>query len=232
MLLEIKNLDAWYGKIQVLHGINIKAQEGKTTCIIGPNGAGKSTVLKSMFSQVGKKQGKIIFENMDITHDNPVELVRLGISYVPQGRVVFPSLTVEENLVLGAFIKKKCGGELRFIYEKFPILKERRNQKAGFLSGGEQQMLGIGRALMIEPKLMILDEPSAGLSPRVKLQVFNRLDGIKKSGIAILVVEQNARMALEYSDYAYVLEQGKNVLEGSGKSLLKDKRVQHLYLGH
>lgn len=231
-LLEIKNLEAWYGKIQVLHKVNLVAEKNKMTCIIGPNGAGKSSVLKSIFSQVTMKHGRILFEDMDVTNKKPEELVRLGISYVQQGKPIFPRLTVKENLELGAYTKEKCEKELQFIYSKFPILKHRENQKAGYLSGGEQQMLAIGRALMSEPKLLILDEPSAGLSPKIKLQIFDKLDEIKKIGVTILIVEQNARMALEYSDYAYVLETGNNVLEGHGNKLLKDNRVQHLYLGH
>ena len=148
-MMEVKNLEAWYNKIQALQKVNLKIKEEKITCIIGPNGAGKSTVLKSIFSQVTRKQGRILFENKDISNKKPEELVKLGISYVPQGRPIFPSLTIEENLALGAYTKKECKKELEFIYGKFPILKERKDKKAGYLSGGEQQMLAIGRALML-----------------------------------------------------------------------------------
>ena len=200
--------------------------------IIGPNGAGKSTVLKNVFGIVAKRKGSILFENKNIIKMKPNEIVKIGISYVPQGRSVFPTLTVQENLQLGAFIRKDAiESDLNKIYEKFPILEERKNQKAGLLSGGEQQMVAIGRALMLKPKLMLLDEPSLGLSPKIKKEIFEKIKEIRDSGVTILLVEQNARMALEMSDRAYVLETGRNKLEGTGKELLKDKRVQHLYLG-
>ncbi|MEK6862157.1 MAG: ABC transporter ATP-binding protein, partial [Nanoarchaeota archaeon] len=170
--------------------------------------------------------------NKNIINMQPNEIVKIGISYVPQGRSVFPTLTVEENLQLGAFIRKDAiESDLEKVYEKFPILEERKNQKAGLLSGGEQQMVAIGRALMLKPKLMLLDEPSLGLSPKIKREIFEKIKEIRDSGVTILLVEQNARMALEMSDRAYVLETGRNKLEGTGKELLKDKRVQHLYLG-
>ncbi|MEK6861601.1 MAG: ABC transporter ATP-binding protein [Nanoarchaeota archaeon] len=231
-ILQIQDLESWYGKTQILNSINIHVNKKEIVSIIGPNGAGKSTVLKNVFGIVTKRKGSILFENKNIIKMKPNEIVKIGISYVPQGRSVFPTLTVQENLQLGAFIRKDAiESDLNKIYEKFPILEERKNQKAGLLSGGEQQMVAIGRALMLKPKLMLLDEPSLGLSPKIKKEIFEKIKEIRDSGVTILLVEQNARMALEMSDRAYVLETGRNKLEGTGKELLKDKRVQHLYLG-
>ncbi len=231
-ILQIQDLESWYGKTQILNSINIHVNKKEIVSIIGPNGAGKSTVLKNVFGIVAKRKGSILFENKNIIKMKPNEIVKIGISYVPQGRSVFPTLTVQENLQLGAFIRKDAiESDLNKIYEKFPILEERKNQKAGLLSGGEQQMVAIGRALMLKPKLMLLDEPSLGLSPKIKKEIFEKIKEIRDSGVTILLVEQNARMALEMSDRAYVLETGRNKLEGTGKELLKDKRVQHLYLG-
>ena len=231
MILEIKNLEAWYGKMQILHGVNVNVKEGDVVSIIGPNGAGKSTVLKSIFGLTTRK-GEIIFDGKDIIKMNPENIASLGISYVPQGRSVFSSLTVEENLELGVYIKKvNVEEKLEEIYERFPRLKERRKVKTGLLSGGEQQMVAIGRSLISYPRLILLDEPSLGLSPKIKRMIFDKVKDIRELGITILVVEQNARMALEVSERAYVLEAGKNRLDGRGKELLKDKRVQHLYLG-
>ena len=231
-ILQIKDLEAWYSKIQILHNVDIHINKKEIVSIIGPNGAGKSTVLKSIFGIVKKIKGNILFDNKNIINMKPNEIVKIGISYVPQGRSVFPTLTVQENLQLGAFIRKDTIElDLNKVYEKFPVLKERKNQKAGLLSGGEQQMVAIGRALMLKPKLMLLDEPSLGLSPKIKREIFEKILEIRDSGVTILLVEQNARMALEMSDRAYVLETGRNKLEGTGKELLKDKRVQHLYLG-
>lgn len=231
-ILQIQNLESWYAKIQILHSVNLYVNKNEIVSIIGPNGAGKSTVLKSIFGLVKKRKGSIAFENKNIINMQPNEIVNMGISYVPQGRSVFTTLTVQENLQLGAYIRKdKFENDLNLIYNKFPILKERKNQKAGLLSGGEQQMVAIGRALMLKPKLILLDEPSLGLSPKIKRDIFEKIQEIRDSGVTVLLVEQNARMALEMSDRAYVLETGKNKLEGAGKELLKDKRVQHLYLG-
>ncbi len=231
-ILEISNLESWYGKVQILHGVHMKVPNGSMVSVIGPNGAGKSTVLKNVFGLVEKRKGSIMFEGKEIIKRRPEDIVRLGISYVPQGRSVFPSLTVQENLELGAYIRSDATEkDVQEIYEKFPRLKERKQQRAGLLSGGEQQMVSIGRALMLQPKLMLLDEPSLGLSPQVKKLIFEKVKEINEAGVTILVVEQNARMSLEYADYAYVLETGENKLEGQGKKLVKDPRVQHLYLG-
>jgi len=232
-ILALEDLNAWYGKVQILHGVNIHVNQGEVVSIIGPNGAGKSTCLKSVFGLVGKRTGTIHFCGTSITDLPTDKIVKLGISFVPQGRSVFPSLTVLENLELGAYIRKDdIQSDLNDVLEKFPRLKERQHQKAGLLSGGEQQMLAIGRALMTKPKLMLLDEPSLGLSPKTKQLIFEKIVEINRTeGISMLIVEQNARLSLSLSDRAYVLELGRNKLSGAGKDLLHDKRVQHLYLG-
>ncbi|HIH43086.1 TPA: ABC transporter ATP-binding protein [Candidatus Woesearchaeota archaeon] len=238
-LLEIKNLESWYGKVKILNGVDIHIAEGEIVSLIGPNGAGKSTVLKNIFGLIEKRHGEILFngdgKHINLLNKTSQQIVKTGISYVPQGRSVFPSLTVQENLDMGAYIREDKKSEimhdLNYAYEKFPILRQRKNQKAGLLSGGEQQMLAIARALMLHPKLMLLDEPSLGLSPKTKFAIFEKIKEINKSGVTILIVEQNARMSLEMSDRAYVLELGKNKLEGNAKDLTKDERVQHLYLG-
>jgi ABC-type branched-subunit amino acid transport system ATPase component len=231
-LLQIKDLDAWYGNVQILHKVSIGIGKGEIVSIIGPNGAGKSTLLKAVFGLVGKRKGKIAFLGKEISKVSTSNIVRKGICYVPQGRSVFPSLTVNENLEMGAFIRKNGVKErLNEVYDKFPLLKQRKSQKAGLLSGGEQQMLALGRALMLKPKLLLLDEPSLGLSPKIKKVIFDKIREINSEGISILIVEQNARMSLSMSSRAYVLETGKNKLQGTGKGLLNDKRVQKLYLG-
>jgi len=231
-ILEIKNLESWYGEMQILHSVNLHVNQGEIVSIIGPNGAGKSTVLKNIFGLIKKRRGSVIFKGKSIIHLSPQHIVKAGICYVPQGRSIFPSLTVQENLEMGAYINTKTAQEdLALVYEKFPRLRERKEQKAGLLSGGEQQMVSLGRALMLHPKLLLLDEPSLGLSPKIKRLIFEKILAINNEGVSILIVEQNARLSLEMSHRAYVLEIGQNKLEGTGKSLLKDKRVQHLYLG-
>jgi neutral amino acid transport system ATP-binding protein len=231
-LLDIRNLDAWYGKVQILDKVSIHMDRGEIVSIIGPNGAGKSTLLKSIFGLVTKRRGIIAFRGKEISKVKTSSIVRKGICYVPQGRSVFPSLTVKENLEMGSFIRQKgMKKRLDDVFEKFPMLKQRKNQKAGLLSGGEQQMVALGRALMLRPRLLLLDEPSLGLSPRIKKQIFDKVREVNDEGISVLIVEQNAKMSLQMSDRAYVLETGKNKLEGEGKKLLNDKRVQKLYLG-
>lgn len=232
-LLEIRNLESWYGPVQVLFDVHLKIYPGEMVCIIGPNGAGKSTILKNVFGLIKKNKGDILLDNKHIRKYSPDKVVRQGVSFVPQGRSVFPNLTVKENLELGAYIRKDdISEDLKAVFEKFPRLKERQKQKAGLLSGGEQQMVALGRALMIKPKLLLLDEPSLGLSPQVKQLIFEKIVEInRKEGITVLVVEQNARLSLALSNYAYVLDLGKNRLEGKGRKLLKDKRIGKLYLG-
>lgn len=232
-ILEIKKLEASYGKLQILHGIDMKVYSGEIVSIIGPNGAGKSTALKSVFGLIRQRKGDILFQGKDIMKLRPEQIVREGITFVPQGRSVFAGLTVLENLKLGAYIRTDdISQDIKRVFEKFPLLRERQHQKAGLLSGGEQQMVAIGRALMVKPKLILLDEPSLGLSPKMKQLIFEKIVEINKTdGVSVLVVEQNARLSLKLSDRAYVLELGRNKLEGPGKKLLHDEKVRHLYLG-
>lgn len=232
-MLEIYGLESWYDRVQVLHEVTLRVYPSEMVCIIGPNGAGKSTVLKNIFGLVKKNSGDIIFDGKHIRKCAPDKIVRHGIAIVPQGRSVFPNLTVRENLELGAYIRDEpIEKEIEEIFVRFPLLRARQNQKAGLLSGGEQQMLAMGRALLLKPRLLLLDEPSLGLSPQLKQQIFQKIVEInKKDGISVLVVEQNARLSLALSDYAYVLELGRNCLSGDAKKLLHDKRVAKLYLG-
>lgn len=232
-MLKIRNLVANYGAANVLHGVNIDVDNDQIVSIIGPNGAGKSTVLKSIFNITRVPSGEIIFNGESIKGLPTEDIVTKGICYVPQGRSIFGTMTVEENLEMGAYIRndKEIKRDLDYVYSKFPRLFERRTQRAKTLSGGEQQMVSIGRALMLKPKLLLLDEPSIGLAPKVIEEVFEKVFEIKADGAAILMVEQNAAFALEISDYGYVLEQGNNKYEGEGKALLHDKKVGQLYLG-
>ncbi|MEZ4087764.1 MAG: ABC transporter ATP-binding protein [Candidatus Gracilibacteria bacterium] len=233
-MLTIQNLTANYGGPDILKNVNIHVKEGEIVTIIGPNGAGKSTVLKSIFGMTNIVEGKINFYEENMVGVKTADVIKRGICYVPQGRSVFPSLTVEENLEMGAFIrsdKAKVKKDLHYVYEKFPKLYQRRHQKTKTMSGGEQQMVSIGRALMLQPQLLLLDEPSIGLAPKIVAEVFEKCEEIKQSGTAVLMVEQNANIALEYSDRGYVLELGENRLEGTGKELLSNKKVGELYLG-
>ena len=197
-LLEVKDLASWYDQVQILHNVHIKVYPKEMVCIIGPNGAGKSTILKNIFGLIKKNSGDVLFEGKHIRKLSPDKIVREGISLVPQGRSIFPNLTVRENLELGAYIRTDAiASDLDAVFAHFPRLKERQHQKAGLLSGGEQQMVALGRALMIKPKLLLLDEPSLGLSPQLKQQIFEKIVEInRKEGIAVLVVEQNARLSL------------------------------------
>lgn len=233
-MLIIKNLTANYGGPNIIHNINLAVCEGEIVTIIGPNGAGKSTVLKSIFGFTKIVKGHITYFDESLIGLPTAEIIERGICYMPQGRSVFPSLTVEENLEIGAFIRKDkrvVRHDIHLVYEKFPQLYKRRHQKTKTLSGGEQQMMAIGRALMLQPKLLLLDEPSIGLAPQIMMELFEKCVNIKKSGTAILMVEQNASVALDYSDRGYVLELGKNRFEGSGKQLLRNKNIRELYLG-
>jgi len=232
-LLELKNIEAWYGKLQVLKGVNMKVERGEFVCIIGPNGSGKSTTLKCVNGLIQKKKGTVLFEGKNISKKQAHDVTKLGISIVPQGRRVFGTMTVEENLEMGGFILDKVvvKDRLKEVYRFLPELKKWRSKRATFLSGGQQQLLSFGRALMLKPKLIILDEPSLGLSPKAMKHIFEKIVQINKAGTTVLMVEQNAKMALSLCDRAYVLELGKNRLTGKGKDLLKDKRVSKLYLG-
>lgn len=233
-MLSIQNLTAGYGGPPIIKNVHLHVNEGEIVTVIGPNGAGKSTVLKSIFGLTKIHDGEVNFFQENLTGLRTKDYVTRGICYMAQGRSVFPTLTVEENLEMGAYIrkdKKEIKKDMDYVYEKFPRLHERRNQKTKTLSGGEQQMVSLGRTLMLKPVLLLLDEPSIGLAPRVVEEVFQKILEIKKEGTAILMVEQNAAAALAISDRGYVLELGENRHEGDAKSLLKDPKIGELYLG-
>jgi branched-chain amino acid transport system ATP-binding protein len=231
-LIEVRDLHAGYGGVPIVHGVNIAIDASDIGVIIGPNGAGKSTVLKTIFGLVTASQGAIVFAGRDITNAEPDALVPLGLSFVPQEFNVFTSLTVEENLEMGAYIRTDdIGPTIRSVYAMFPDLAAKRRQKAGELSGGQRQMVAMGRALMSEPKLLLLDEPSAGLSPRYVGQVFEQVQRINRSGVGILMVEQNARQALGFATKGFVIVAGENRFTGSGRDLLDDPEVGRAFLG-
>ena len=232
-MLTISNLKAGYNGMEILHGIDLEVKPKKIVALIGPNGAGKSTVLKSIFNLCEIYSGKIIFKNKNITKMPTYQLIYEGISYVPQGRQVFSNLTVKENLEMGAFImggRQLIERNIEDVFKKFPILKERKNELALNLSGGEQQMLAIGRALIQDPELLLLDEPSLGLAPKVMKEIFEKIKEINKEGVSIIIVEQNAKKAVEIADKTYILEDGKVALKG-GKEILEDKRIKDIYFG-
>ncbi len=233
-MLLINDLHVSYGGIKALRGITLRIEDNKIVTLIGANGAGKSSTLRSIMNLVKKESGKVYFDDEDITNFKTMDIVKKGIVLSPEGRRVFSNLTVEENLILGAYTvndKSKVENQMGKIYEIFPILKERSWQKAGTLSGGEQQMLAVGRALMVKPKVLMLDEPSLGLAPLLVKDIFDIIKEIHSQGNTILLVEQNAKKALEVADYGYVLETGNLVLEGEGKELLNDEKVKAAYLG-
>jgi branched-chain amino acid transport system ATP-binding protein len=232
-ILVVDELVAGYiPEVNILNGCNIEVRKGEFVGVIGPNGAGKSTVLKAILGQCGVRSGQVRFLDNDITGMKAHELVEQGVGYVPQTQNVFQSLTVSENLEMGCFIKPSVFEErFEYVTSLFPKLRERANQRAGSLSGGERQMVAMGRALMMEPKLLLLDEPSAGLSPVLQDEVFIQCKRINAEGIAILMVEQNARRCLQVTDRGYVLDQGKNAYTGTGRQLLEDPNVIKLYLG-
>lgn len=232
ILLKIENLESWYGKLQILKGIDMEINKGELVAIIGPNGSGKSTTLKSIFGLVKNKKGKIIYNKQNLVSRKPSEIVKIGISIVPQGRRVFSTMTVEENLEIGGFIlrnKEEVEKRIQQVYDYFPVLKEKKHQKATFLSGGQQQMLSIGRALMLNPDLLLLDEPSLGLSPKLMKEIFQKIKEINKKGTTIILVEQNAIAALEICDKAYILETGKVVLKDAKQ--VSKKQFQDVYFG-
>lgn len=233
-LLEVKDLHVHYGVIEALKGVSIKVEPGQIVTLIGANGAGKTSLMHAISGIVKKTEGEIIFKDKSIFKSNTAHIVADGLVQVPEGRHVFPGLSVYENLMMGAYLrkdKKNLQDDLNKIYERFPILEKRKNQDASTLSGGEQQMLAMGRALMARPTLLLLDEPSMGLAPILVKEIFSIISDIQKSGTTILLVEQNARMALSIADYAYVLETGKVVLEGPAKELANSAEVQEAYLG-
>ncbi len=234
MMLKVEDLVVSYGGIEALKGISIEVEEGKIITLVGANGAGKSTTLRSIVGLVKPKSGKIIFEDKNLLNIQTKDLVKMGITLVPEGRRVFPNLSVLENLKLGAFARKdeiNIKSDLEWVYSLFPRLKERTWQLAGTLSGGEQQMLAVGRALMSRPRLMMMDEPSLGLAPLIVKEIFRIIKEVNKKGVTILLIEQNANAALHIADTGYVLETGNIALKGTGKELLSNDDVKKAYLG-
>lgn len=233
-MLEIKDIEVFYGMIQAIKGLSFEVNEGEVIALIGANGAGKTTILHTITGLLSPKKGSVIFEGKDITKVPAHKIVSLGIAHVPEGRRVFAELTVYENLKMGAYTRKdknETEQTLEMVYKRFPRLEERKNQLAGTLSGGEQQMLAMGRALMSHPKIIVMDEPSMGLSPILVNQIFDIIEEVSKSGTTVLLVEQNAKKALSIADRAYVLETGKIVLDGDAKELLNDDSIKKAYLG-
>lgn len=235
-LLEIKNIETFYGLIYALRGVSLSLEEGTITAVLGNNGAGKSTILKTVMGLIEDQpdKGTIEFMGKRIDRKDPEQLVRMGISYVPEGRQVFDELTVRENLLMGAYRRHDRAGireDFKRIYGYFSVLDERQDQLAGTLSGGEQQMLAIGRALMNRPKLLFLDEPSLGLSPILVMEIFAIITKINEEGVTILLVEQNARMALKIAHFGLILENGRFVMKGTAEDLMEDEDVREFYLG-
>jgi len=232
-ILEAENITAGYtSEVNILSNVGMHLKSGQIVSVIGPNGAGKSTLLKTIFGILKPAKGKIRLRGEDITGLKPDKIAKKGISYVPQVNNVFPSLTIQENLDMGAFIRSDDYSQrLDQIYQLFPILGERKKQKAGQLSGGQRQMVAMGRALMVDPQVLLLDEPSAGLAPNLVEMIFEKIIDINKTGVSMIIVEQNARKALKMADHGYVLAMGRNVMDDSGKALLNNEEVGRLYLG-
>jgi branched-chain amino acid transport system ATP-binding protein len=235
-MLEIKNIETWYGKVKVLNGISFTVEEGKVTAILGNNGAGKSTTLNSIMGLIDDQpeKGAIYFEGRPIHRKDTEKIVALGIAYVPEGREIFAELTVKENLLVGAYLRRDRAGiqaDLQKMFSYFPVLASRINQLAGTLSGGEQQMLAIARALMSRPKLIIMDEPSLGLSPLLVKEIFGIIETISREGITILLVEQNANMAFQVAHEVYIMENGRFVMKGPAEELKDNEDVREFYLG-
>lgn len=239
MLLDVVNLSACYGSVQVLDKVSLSVENGEIVTLIGPNGAGKSTVLRAICGLMNAYKGRISsgeinFLNSSIKDVPTYELAKKGLSLVPQGRKIFPSMTVKENLEIGAYLindRKLINANLEQIYFLLPLLKEKKNRKAGLLSGGEQQMLAVGRGLMLNPKILLLDEPSMGLSPNYIEMIFNKIEEINKKGTSILLVEQNAQIALEHAHRAYVFQIGEIAMQGKAGDLLQNDQVKKIYLG-
>ena len=233
-MLEVKDLEVYYGVIQAIKGISFEVNKGEVIALIGANGAGKTTTLHTVTGLISPKKGHVIFEGKDITKVPAHKIVSMGMAHVPEGRRVFAELSVYENLRMGAYTrkdKKEIEESLANVYKRFPRLEERKNQMAGTLSGGEQLMLAMGRALMSKPKIILMDEPSMGLSPILVNEIFDIIRAVSESGTTVLLVEQNAKKALAIADRAYVLETGKIVLEGNAKDLLEDDSIKKAYLG-
>ena len=230
--LRGENMVGGYGGADILKGCTIAVEKGEIVVIVGPNGAGKSTAMKAVFGMLDLREGRVLLGEDDITALSPQERVRRGMGFVPQTHNIFPTMTVEENLEMGAFIRRDdFSGTMAQIYDLFPILKEKRRQAAGELSGGQRQQVAVGRALMTQPKVLMLDEPTAGVSPIVMDELFDRIIEIARTGLPVLMVEQNARQALEIADMGYVLVQGANAHTGTGKELLADPEVRRSFLG-
>jgi ABC-type branched-subunit amino acid transport system ATPase component len=232
IILQISDITAGYTEVDILHNVHLRVRSGEIVSVIGPNGAGKSTLLKTVFGILKPRRGKITLHDEDITSLKPNRIVRKGISYVPQVDNVFPSMTIQENLEMGAFIRNDDYGQrLDEVYKLFPMMRERKRQKVGQLSGGQRQMVAMGRALMLDPQVLLLDEPSAGLAPLLVADIFERIKEINQTGVALMIVEQNAREALKMADHGYVLAMGRNVLDDTGEALLANEEVGRLYLG-
>ena len=233
-MLEIKDLHVHYGGIHALRGISLNVEDGKIISLIGANGAGKSTTLKEIMSLTQKTSGSVIYDGKDMTNAKTKDIVKSGIILTPEGRRVFPDLTVDENIALGAYTRKdkaEIAKDRKWVFELFPRLEERKWQAAGTLSGGEQQMLAVGRSIMGRPKLLMMDEPSLGLAPLIVKDIFNIIKEINKAGVNVLLIEQNAKAALEIADYGYVMETGVITISGTGKELLVNDQVRKAYLG-
>ena len=233
-MLEVKDLEVYYGVIQAIKGVSFQVNQGEVIALIGANGAGKTTILHTVTGLLSPKRGSVVFEGKEITKVPAHKIVSMGMAHVPEGRRVFAELSVYENLKMGAYTrkdKKEIEESLANVYKRFPRLEERKNQMAGTLSGGEQQMLAMGRALMSKPKIILMDEPSMGLSPIMVNEIFDIIRSVSESGTTVLLVEQNAKKALSIADRAYVLETGKIVLEGNAKDLLEDDSIKKAYLG-
>ena len=231
-VLELESVVGGYGDTQILHGVSLAVGAGEVVVIIGPNGAGKSTAMKAVFGLLRLEQGVIRLDGQDITDTSPERVVRLGVCYVPQTSNIFPSLTVAENLEMGAYVRDDdFRPRMQEIYDLFPPLAEKRKQAAGTLSGGQRQMVAMGKALMLEPKILLLDEPTAGLSPKFRGEIFSTVKSINATGTPILMVEQNAKQALGIADRGYVLVDGKNQYQGTGQELLDNREVAEMFLG-
>ena len=233
-LLEIKDLEVNYGVIKAIKGVSFDVNEGEIIALIGANGAGKTTILHTITGLIQAKKGSIVFDGKELTKTPPHKIVSMGMAHVPEGRRIFQQLSVLENLKLGAYTRKdksEIASTLKMVYERFPRLEERKNQVAGTLSGGEQQMLDIGRGMMARPKLMMFDEPSLGLAPVIVQQVFEVIKELNKEGLSIMLIEQNAQKALSISDHAYIMQTGRVVMHGTGKELLADENMVSAYLG-
>ena len=231
-MLSVKDLNVCYGAIHAIHDVSLEVHDGEIVSLIGANGAGKTTILHTITGLKKAKSGSVTYNDADLLKTDPSKIITLGVAHVPEGRHIFPGMTVEENLEMGAYIRKDdLSASIKEVYERFPRLKERRRQLAGTLSGGEQQMLAVGRALMSKPSILLMDEPSMGLSPLRVKEIFKIIQEVHKQGMTVLLVEQNAKMALSISDRAYVLETGRISMSGAASDLLNDEKVKKAYLG-